>query len=122
MGHSRTSVQYIPVVLERPLLPLMNDTKWDELRLAMHGIEPGPQWSTIDRDTGYRNDPDGDWFYHFRIGRYETILYVDIATPSVQQREAVRIALTAIHVPGEETDGGFRVYGYVAEGQAVGYI
>ena len=122
MGHSRTSVQYVPVVLERPLVPLMNDTKWDELRLAMHHIEGGPQWSTVDRDTGYRNYPDSDWFYHFRIGRYETILCVDIVTLDAQQREAVRRALMAIHVPGEETDGGFRVYGYATEGQAVGYI
>jgi len=122
MGHSHTSVQYVPVVLDRPLVPLMNDTKWDELRLAMHEIEGGPEWSTVERDVGYRYGPDSDWFYHFRLGPYETILYVDIATPSTPLREAVRLALTAIHVPGEETDGGFRVYGYAAEGQAVGYI
>lgn len=121
MGHSQTSAQYIPAIADRLLVPLMNDTKWDELRLAMNGIEPVPTWSTVHRDTGYSSDPDSDWFYHFR-GGYDAILHVDIAAPNVQQRSAIRLALMSIHVPGEETDSGFRIFGYVVEGQAVDYI
>jgi hypothetical protein len=31
-------------------------------------------------------------------------------------------ALTAIHLPGEETEDGFRVYGYALPGQTLDYL
>lgn len=122
MGHSSRIAQYRPVLVDRPLIPLMNDTKWGELRLAMLEIEPSPAWSSISRETGYRYGPDSEWYHHFRIGGYIDFLLVDIATPDAQQRDVVRSALKAVHVPGEETPNGFRVYGYATEGQVVDYI
>lgn len=114
--------QHHLAVTRRPLVPLINDTRWAELRLAMLDIEPRPTWSSVSRQTGYRYDPDADWFYHFRIGPYSDLLLVDIATPDPEQRAAARVALKRIHLPGEETIGGFRVLGYALEGQAVDYI
>ncbi len=121
-GVEREDGQYGPAVIHRPLVPLMNDTKWAELRLAMLEVEPRPTWSAVSRQTDVRCDPDSDWFYHFRIGSYSDLLLVDIGTPEPQQRAEVRAALRRIHLPAEETTGGFRVLGYALEGQAVGYI
>lgn len=99
----------------------MNNTKWNELRLAMYAISPPPCWSTLSTN-GYRSPPDREWFYHFREGGYDSILYVDIHVDSPNQRELVRSALKEVHVPGEEMPEGFRVFGYIKDGQAAVYL
>jgi hypothetical protein len=101
--------------------PVMNDTKWNELRLAMHAIERTTNWRCMST-TGYYSAPDAEWFYHFSAGGYEDIRYVDIFADSPSHRDEIRSALKTIHVPGEETDGGFRVYGYSPPGQSLNYL
>jgi hypothetical protein len=101
--------------------PVLNNTKWEELRLAMYAIEPPPRWRCM-TITGYYSEADAGWFYHFRSGGYEDIQYVDIFTDSQTNRERIRSALKAIHLPGEETDDGFRVYGYALPGHALNYL
>lgn len=103
------------------LNPVMNNTKWNELRLAMYALKPAPKWSTLSTE-GHEYGPDGEWFYHFRNGGYEDIAHVDIHTETPAQRESVRVALQRIHVPGEETAKGFRVFGYIRDGEGVDYL
>lgn len=103
------------------LNPTMNNTKWDELRLAMYALKPAPSWSTMST-RGYRSPPDREWFYHFKDGGYDTISYVDILVESESQRELVLAALQKVHVPGEALPDGFRVFGYTEDGQAVMYL
>ena len=115
------------------MIGVMNKTKWDELRLAMHRLsEPSrrvyrlvvdrsPQWRTKDRKNGYVSEWDGDWFYHF-YGGYERIEWVELRIVTPEQREMVRDCLRTVHVPGIETDDGFRVFGWVKSGEQVGYI
>lgn len=101
---------------------VMNDTKWEELRLAMHELGPAsPRWSTKDL-SGYACPYDGDWFYRFREGGYRSIEWVDILIDSPEQRQAVEAALRRIHVPGHRTDAGFRIFGYVPNGARTDYI
>ena len=100
---------------------VMNNTKWDEVRLAMHAIDPRPSWRTLDLN-GYCAPSDKDWFYHFRNGRYESIQHLDICLANPAQREAVRSALREVHVPGEETPEGFRIFGYVENGLAIDFL
>jgi hypothetical protein len=100
---------------------VMNNTKWDELRLAMHEIERPTTYRCM-TTTGHYSAPDAEWFYHFRAGGYDDIRYVDIFTDDPRHREQIGRALKRIHVPGEETEGGFRVYGYALPGQALDYI
>ena len=101
----------------------MNDTKWNELRLGMYGLEAlSPRWRTKDADNGNVSEWDTEWFHHFRIGGYATIEWVELATPDEAQRRAVLAVLKRIHVPGDETAEGFRVFGYVDSGQTVGWI
>lgn len=101
----------------------MNNTKWDELRLAMYGLGVmSPAWRTRDRTSGYVSEWDGEWYYHFRGGGYECIEWVEIATLNSDQHEAVRTALRDVHVPGEEMSTGFRVYGFAESGQVLEYL
>jgi hypothetical protein len=103
--------------------PLMNDTKWDELRRAMYELdELAPRWRTQDVENGHLSEWDRGWFYHFRIGGYKSIQWVEIAVDTVEQRAAVLAELVRIHVPGERTDSGYRVFGYVKTGEVVDYI
>lgn len=101
--------------------PLMNNTKWEELRLAMHALKPAPRWRTMTRN-GYVSAPDREWYYHFRDGGYDDIVHVDILADDAGHRARIRAALQPIHLPGEETADGFRVYGYAEPGQAVDYL
>jgi hypothetical protein len=99
----------------------MNNTKWDELRLAMYGMKLAPRYRTMSTN-GYYSRLDFGWYYHFRNGGYDDIRYVDIFAESDAQRDEIRSALKTIHVPGEETVDGFRVYGYALPGQALDYL
>jgi hypothetical protein len=101
--------------------PAMNNTKWDELRLAMYALDPPPRWSTL-ATNGYQSQPDSEWFYHFRVGGYADILHVDIFADSPEHRRAIYAELKRIHVPGVETAEGFRVFGYVSTGEAVDFL
>ena len=94
------------------LIPLMNDTKWDELRLAMHTLDPSPRWRTKDIESGYESDWDNEWFYHFCAGGYVTIEWVEIEARSEQEWQMVFQALQEVRVPGERTENGFRIRGY----------
>ena len=102
---------------------VMNNTKWEELRLAMYGLgELTPAWRTRDIKTGYVSSWDKEWFYHFRNGGYDTIEWVEIQLTSPEQRAAVLAALVSIHAPGERVEQGVRIFGYVPVGTVVGYL
>jgi hypothetical protein len=102
---------------------LMSDTKWDELRLAMYGLDGlAPRWRTLDTESGYLSNWGREWYYHFRSGGYKSIQWVEIAVDTDEQRVTVLGELVRIHVPGERTESGYRVFGYAKMKQAVDYI
>lgn len=104
------------------VVPVMNDTKWNELRLAKHGLaERRPAWRTTDI-SGYICPWNGEWFYHFLDGGYESIEWLEIRVDSPEQDSVVLAALQEIHVPGQRIEQGFRVYGHVADGASVNYL
>lgn len=101
---------------------LMNDTKWNELRLAMYGLgELHPCWRTKDI-SGFVSPWDGEWLHHFRAGDYSSIEWVEIQILSPQQDASVLKLLREIHLPGHRIENGFRVYGYVPDGTAISYF
>lgn len=101
---------------------VLNKTKWDELRLAMYGLgEWSARWRTKDL-SGYVSAWDGDWFYHFRLGDYESIEWVEIQVTTPAQDAAVLARLREIHLPGHRVDEGYRIYGYVQDGTPIGFI
>ncbi|MDB5313717.1 MAG: hypothetical protein JWO38_7919 [Gemmataceae bacterium] len=100
----------------------MNNTKWDELRLAMYNLgDLCPFWRTKDL-SGYLSSWDGEWFYHFCDGGYSSIEWVEIQVKSADQDAAILELLRQIHLPGHRIEQGFRIYGYARDGQAVDYI
>ena len=103
--------------------PVMNNTKWDELRLAMYHLAgSSPRWRIRDVESGYESPWDREWFYHFRQGGYDTIEWVEIAADDPEQLSAIQTALANIRVPGNRTDLGFKVYGYISAGTTVDYV
>ena len=103
------------------ILPVMNDTKWNELRLAMHAMDQPPKWRVLS-ENGFYSPKDGDWYYHFSAGGYTDIIYADIFIGDVSQRGIVLALLQKINLPGIETPDGFRIFGYVAAGETVDYL
>lgn len=89
----------------------MNNTKWNEVRLAMVSLKSPPLWK-ITYINGYESAVDGEWFYHFSKGGYLDIHYLDVITDSNGQHALVGAILRAIHLPGIETPTGFRILGY----------
>ncbi len=89
----------------------------------MHGLNGlKPMWRTKDLKSGFVSNWDREWFYHFREGGYETIEWVEMQITSPEQEAAVFAVLREIHVPGEKTTDGFKVYGDIAEDGITSYV
>ena len=102
---------------------LMNDTKWDEMRQAMHNLgDLCPKWRTRDVETGYVCPWDSDWYYHLSMGGYSSIEWLEIKIDTPEQNAIVLEILRRIHVPGHRVETGFRVYGYAPYGVGLDYI
>lgn len=125
--HTKRSPQYVPVSKalegEMSLARLMNNTKWEEIRLGMYELgDLSPKWRTKDVENQYICEWDGGWFYHFRNGGYECIEWLEIATTSPEQAAVVEAVLHRIRVPGERIGSIFRIFGYAPVGKPVEYL
>jgi hypothetical protein len=102
---------------------VMNNTKWEELRAAMYELDkPSPKWRTRIVGSGFESSWDSEWFYHFREGGYDDIEWVEICAATAEQASMVLAVLRAIHLPGIETDAGFKVFGHLPEGVGCEYL
>ncbi|WP_414933021.1 DUF6678 family protein [Vibrio europaeus] len=105
------------------MLSVMNKTKWNELRLKMSALEVHrPKWRTKDIESGHISEWYGDWYYHFELGGFRYIEWVELQTKDSIHHELIRVELQKIILPGNEIKNGFRVYGHIADGQFVEYI
>ena len=100
----------------------MNNAKWEKIRVAMAGIEQSPGYRTGCINNGYISSWDYDWLYHFPIGGYKCIEWLEISCKTEAEKEAVSKALKKIHVPGKIIPTGFLIYGYIKGGRASDYI
>jgi hypothetical protein len=101
---------------------VMNNTKWVEIRLAMYEYPNIRKWRVKDIETGNIGSWDGEWYYHFKLGGYKTIEWLEIKAETEEIRNDVLEILNSIHIPGEVLDDVIRVYGYVEIGKPVDYI
>ena len=105
------------------LYPVTNDTKWNELRLAMYGLGPqSPKWRTKTLPSGYISNWDGEWFHHLYADGYSDIEWLEIQVSGTEQESAVMRLLQRIHVPGHKTEHGYKVFGYLSPGQGIDYV
>ncbi|MCU8067912.1 hypothetical protein L5L78_22855 [Shewanella sp. SM34] len=110
--HTKQKLDYVP---------LMNNTKWDEIRLAMYSLPTPPEWRTKDLENGFISEWDREWFYHFKIGGYETIEWLEIRHTSLEQKEKIVMELSKIHVPLEVKEETLKIYGFVLPGLFIEY-
>ncbi|KGR89393.1 MULTISPECIES: DUF6678 family protein [Ureibacillus] len=103
-------------------LQVMTNTKWEEIREAMFNYPIDQLWRTKDIETGYICPWDGEWYYHFKLGEFETIEWLEIKAETDEIRNDVLKILNKIHVPGEVFDNVIRVYGYVETGRYIDYL
>ncbi len=97
--------------------PVMNNTKWEELRAAMCELaKPSPRWRTRLLASGFESGWDAEWFYHFKDGGYDDLEWVEISAATVEQAPVLLAALRTIHLPGIKTDVGYKVFGHVPDG------
>ena len=102
--------------------PVMNNTKWEELRLGMIGLgTQSPRFRVRNLHSGYVSAWDGEWFHHF-YGHHEEDEWVEISVTSAAQHEAVLRVISSVHVPGVTTETGFKIFGYVPRGTHVEYL
>ena len=108
----------------RGLIPVMNNTKWHELGFAMFSLgDLRPKWRTKDVESGFIGEWDGKWFDRFYMSQgYAYIEWLEIEVASTEQDAAVGNTLKALHVPGEKTEHGYRVFGYAEPGKLVNSI
>ncbi len=88
----------------------------------MAAIEQGPSYRTRCIDNGFVSTWDHDWLYHFPIGGYKCIEWLEISCETEQEKEAVSRALKRVHVPGKAIPTGFIIYGYINAGQEIEYL
>ena len=102
--------------------PVMNNTKWEELRLAMYGVDPAPRFRTRTVETGHVSSWDSEWYHHFREGGYDSIEWVEIEPVDEDSHPLILAELRRIHVPGEFDEHRFVVRGHVPDGEPVDWI
>lgn len=104
------------------LHPVMNDTKWNEVRLAMHALGAVARWRTRDRHSGYVSHWDADSYYHFRTGGYDTIEWVEIRPDDGDRLPELVDILRHLGVPGRVDGTSITIYAYVAQGEVVDWL
>jgi hypothetical protein len=99
----------------------MNNTKWEELRLAMYGISSLHQAinACALAATTRMQRPNGLSLPKWRIRRRSICRHIR-GKPTSSRADQKRPE--DIHLPGEETNDGFRVYGYALPGQTLDYL
>jgi hypothetical protein len=101
---------------------LMNNTKWEEIRIAIYSCPYNVQWRTKDLESRYISPWDGEWYYHFNDGGYKTIEWLEIKVKTEEIRDEVIIILRNINVPGVACNKVIRIYGYVEVGSFMDYL
>lgn len=101
-----------------------NDTKWGELRSAMLDLDHSdqPDFRCKSLESGVLSRWDGEWYYHWQQGGWEWMEWAELSVKTARQRDLVRIILKRIRFAGEETAEGFRIFGYVRNGEPANYI
>ena len=103
---------------------MANDTKWRELREAVLRLPPAdrPRFRCKNLETGYLSPYDGEWSHHWANGGWDWMEWTELSTDTAHRRELVRAILKSIRFAGAETASGFRIYGYLRQGEPADYL
>jgi hypothetical protein len=115
-------------------VPLMNNTKWRKLRLAMLTLRnSSPAFRTRNLKNDYETGWDSEWYHHFLLPDYAFIEWLDLKPRRAGDYEEIHSLLKRCRLPGEAVkfgassissrrDSGFRIFGYVPVGEPADYI
>jgi hypothetical protein len=91
----------------------MNNTKWEEIRLAMCEYPKTVMWRIKNINNAFISAWDGEWYYHFQEGGYDTIEWLEVKFDNELMKKDIVSILQKIHVAGEVLKDSIKVYGYV---------
>ncbi|EQB89994.1 hypothetical protein J2Z44_004023 [Clostridium punense] len=95
---------------------LMNNTKWQEIRISMDNYPGTVLWRIKNIDNGLLSNWNSEWFNHFQLREYNKIQWLEIKVTSEEMKNEIIHILRKIHVPGEVLDDSIKVYGYIKNG------
>ncbi len=113
------------------LHPVLNYTKWNELRLAMYDLPFSISFRQKILGTKWVSEWDGEWYYHFRWGVHitekdgnrfvmvhdQTRKLIDIEWAELHydpaNQAAVIAALAKLSIPYELSENGLKVFGHI---------
>jgi hypothetical protein len=112
-------------MLKAPL-GLMNNTKWEEIRIGMLELQYPVRWRTRSLKTGHVSSWDADWYYHFRLldnivteKSYPLIEWLEIDLS--HDKEEILAILKKIHIPGILMENSVKIIGY-SKGEPYEYL
>jgi len=94
------------------LHPVLNNTKWEELRLAMLDLDLVVPWRCKVLGRSFISGWDGEWHSHFRDGPYDDIEWTELKVAPAD-RHRVLAALAVHAIPYEVSAEGVTVFGYI---------
>jgi hypothetical protein len=81
-----------------------------------------PFYRIMNVEYGDLTDWDAEWFYHFNLPNYAFIEWLELKPRDASLRDVLHEAVKRVHLPGEETPDGFRIFGYARGGRPLDYI
>lgn len=76
----------------------------------MYDSPVSTSWRVKNIDNGYISNWDGDWFYHFRLGGYNTIEWLEIKVNSEESINQIVDILRKIHIAGKVLKDSIMVF------------
>lgn len=101
---------------------VMNDTKWQELRLGILQSRTRVHFRGKDLETESVGQWDCEWYHHFNLGGHDSTEWIELRADTDEARRAVEDVLRTHHIPVEIRDGIYRVYGYTDDTSKITYL
>jgi hypothetical protein len=101
---------------------VMNNTKWQELRLGMLQSKSSVYFRGKDLETGSIGSWDCEWYHHFNLGGHDSTEWIELRPDTDDERRAVEDILRTYHIPVEIRDGIYRIYGYADDTSKITYL
>jgi Family of unknown function (DUF6678) len=101
---------------------VMNNTKWQELRLGILQSNTRIWFRGKNLDSEAIGQWDCEWYHHFDLGGHEATEWYELRADTDEGKRAIEAVLRTYHIPVEMRDGIYRIYGYVDDTSDINYL
>ena len=101
---------------------VMNNTKWQELRIGTLQSKARVHFRGKDLETGSIGQWDCEWHYHFSLNGHDSTEWIELRPDTEEERRTVEDILRTYHIPVELRDGLYRIYGYADDTSRITYL